>query len=120
MSLRIFWKQAHCSAGNKIRIFDAVVKSRLLYVLQTLEIPDAQMSRLEAFHYKGLRQILRMETTFMNRANTNNEVLRRANLATRSRNNRVQNKRDPQIPENCFDWTYFAPRSWSPLAEREF
>ena len=75
MSLRIFWKQAHCSAGNKIRIFDAVVKSRLLYGLQTLEIPDAQMSRLEAFHYKGLRQILRMETTFMNRANTNNEVL---------------------------------------------
>ena len=87
MSLRIFWKQAHCSAGNKIRIFDAVVKSRLLYGLQTLEIPDAQMSRLEAFHYKGLRQIVRMETTFMNRANTNNEVLRRANLATRSRNN---------------------------------
>ena len=87
MSLRMFWKQAHCSAGNKIRIFNAVVKARLLYGLQMLEIPDAQMSRLEAFHYKGLRQILRMDTTFINRANANDEVLRRANLATRLRNN---------------------------------
>ena len=52
------------------------MKSRLLYGLQTLGIPDAQMSRLESFHFKGLRQILRMEPTFVNRANTNNEVLR--------------------------------------------
>ena len=87
MSLHIYWKQAHCTAGNKINMFDAVVKSRLLYGLQTLEIPDAQMSRLESVHFKGLRQILRMEPTFVNRAITNTEVLRRANLAIRARNN---------------------------------
>ena len=52
MSLRFYWKQAHCTAGNKIRIFDAVVKSRLLYGLQTLEIPDVQMSLLESVHFK--------------------------------------------------------------------
>jgi len=56
--LDVFWKQAQCSTGNKIGIFDAVVKSRLLYGLETLEIPKSQMSRLEAFHLKGLRKIL--------------------------------------------------------------
>ena len=46
-----------------------------------------QMPRLESFHFKGLRQILCMESTFVNRSNTNNEVLRRANLAISTRNN---------------------------------
>ena len=61
------------------------MKSRLLYGLESLEIPKAQMSRLEAFQLKGLRKILKMEITFINRGNTNHEVFRRANWHMRAR-----------------------------------
>ena len=40
----------------------------------------ALLSRLESFQLKGLRQILGMTTTYFIRANTSEEVYRRANL----------------------------------------
>ena len=81
------WKRADCTAGNKIRPFDAVVKSRLLYGLQTLEIPDAQCRVLShSISNVYIHQILRMEPTFVNRANTNHAVRTTANLAIRTRN----------------------------------
>ena len=86
-SMDIFWKHAQCTVKNKLQVFNSVIKSKLLYGLETLEIPSAQMSRLEAFHLKGLRKILDMKTTFINRANTNQEVFRRANMALHHRNN---------------------------------
>ena len=89
--LDVLWKHAQCSTGNKLRIFDAIVKARLLYGLETLEITKPQMSRLEAFHMKGLRKILRMDTTFINRANTNQEVLRRASMAMGTRHRPEKN-----------------------------
>ena len=48
--------------------------------METIEIPVALLSRLESFQLKGLRKILGMTTTYINRANTNEEVFRRANL----------------------------------------
>ena len=53
----IFWKEAQCSLRNKILIYNAVIKSKLLYALETLEIPTSLLSRLEAFQLKGLRKI---------------------------------------------------------------
>ena len=79
-SLDIFWKEAQCSTRNKILIYNAVIQSKLLYALETIEIPVALLSRLESFQLKGLRKILGMTTTYINRANTNEEVFRRANL----------------------------------------
>ena len=78
--LDIFWKEAKCSLKNKVLIYNAVIQSKLLYALETIEIPTHLLSRLEAFQLKGLRKILRMSTTYVNRKNTNAEVFRRANL----------------------------------------
>ena len=61
-------------------IYNAIIQSKLLYALETIEIPVALLSRLESFQLKGLRKILGMTTTYFNRANTNEEVYRRANL----------------------------------------
>ena len=58
-----------------------LLHSKLLYALKTVEIPANLVSKLEAFQLKGLRKILGMTTTFFNRANTNAEVFRRANLS---------------------------------------
>ena len=79
-SLDIFWKEAQCSLKNKILIYNAVIHSKLLYALETVEIPTHLLSKLESFQLKGLRKILGMATTFVNRANTNAEVFRRANM----------------------------------------
>ena len=75
-----FWKEVQCSTRNKILLYNAVIQSKLLYALETIEIPVALLSRLESFQLKGLRKILGMTTTYINRANTNEEVFRRANL----------------------------------------
>ena len=44
--------------------------------------PSAPISRLEAFQLKGLRKILGTVTTYIDRSNTNEEVVRKANLQT--------------------------------------
>ena len=64
-SLDMFWTQACCSLKNKILIYNAVIRSKLLYALETVEIPTSQISRLEAFQLKGLRKILGMVTTYI-------------------------------------------------------
>ena len=79
-SLDIFWKEAQCSLKNKILIYNAVIHSKLLYALETIEIPTHLLSKLESFQLKGLRTILGMATTFVNRANPHAEVFCRANL----------------------------------------
>ena len=76
----IFWKEAQCSLKNNILIYNAVIHSKFLYALETVEIPTHLLSKLENFQLKGLRKILGMATTFVNRANTNAEVFRRTNM----------------------------------------
>ena len=79
-NLDIFWKEAQCSLKNKILIYNAVIHSKLLYALETVEIPTHLLSKLENFQLKGLRKIFGMVTTYINRTNTNAEVFRRANM----------------------------------------
>ena len=63
----------------KILVFDAVIRSKLLYGLETAMLTDAAQHKLNVFQLKGLRKILRMKTTFVDRANTNARVLVKAN-----------------------------------------
>ena len=91
-SLDLFWEQACCSLENRILIYSAVIRTKLLYALETVEIPASQISRLEAFQLKGLRKILGMVTTYIDRSNTNDEVFRRANsqVAFRGQDQTIQ------------------------------
>ena len=79
-SLNVFWKEAQRNLQNKILIYNAVIHSKFLYVLETVETPTYLLSKLENYQLKGLRKILGMATTFVNRANTNAEIFRRANM----------------------------------------
>ena len=78
--LDLFWKQARVPTKWKINVFNAVCVSKLLYSLEALQPTEAAASKLDTFQLKGLRKILHMHTTYIDRANTNNEVYRRANL----------------------------------------
>ena len=78
--LDLFWKQARVPTKWKIQVFNAVCVSKLLYSLEALQPTEAAASKLDTFQLKGLRKILKMSTTYIDRTNTNHEVYRRANL----------------------------------------
>lgn len=79
--LELFWKEAECSTKWKIQVYNAVVTAKLLYSLETLMPTKQTAEKLNVFQLKGLRKILKMHTTFIDRENTNEEVYRRANEA---------------------------------------
>ena len=74
-----FFKGSNCSKKCKIRVYDAVVRSKLAYGLESLQINECLKARIDAFHLKGLRQILRITTTYVDRAHSNQFVYDTAN-----------------------------------------
>ena len=61
---------------------------------------------VNAFHLRGPRSILGLETTFVNRRSTNEFVLRTASEHARQQ---IQLFSDPPQKESCISWTY----SWN-------
>ena len=77
--LDIFWKKSHCPAKFKLIVYDAVIRSKLVYGLDCVHILKHVMSKLNTFQLKGLRKILGMKTTFVARRNANELVYQEAN-----------------------------------------
>ena len=69
-----FWKHSDCSVCLKLGVYDAVIRAKLIYGLESAQINDSMKKKLDAFQLKGLRQVLKMQTTYMNRTNTNRAV----------------------------------------------
>ena len=65
-----YWKSDNASKKWQVIIFDAVVRSKLLYGLETVHLTDAMSKKLDAFQIRGLRKILKIAPTHVNRANT--------------------------------------------------
>ena len=53
---------------------EAVVRSKLVYGLESLYLTDSLQNKLNVFQLKGFRKILKMDTTYVNRANTNEVI----------------------------------------------
>lgn len=83
--MHLFFSQANCPIHWKLVVYNSMIRSKLLYGLETLELTTGLLSKLEAVQLRGLRKILHMSTTYINRANTNLEVYRRANQAIATR-----------------------------------
>ena len=76
--LNILWKIGKCSTKTKLLYWNAVIKTKLTYALETMHLTKTQLQKLDTFQLKGLRQILKMHTTFIERDNTNKQVRKRA------------------------------------------
>ena len=63
-------------------VYDAIVKAKVLYGLESAHLTIRWLRKLDAFQLRGLRQILRMVTTFVDRRMTNAEVFKRAGRGT--------------------------------------
>ena len=55
--LHLFWRHSNTPIRTKLIVFDAVVRSKLVYGLETVRMTTAQLNRINAFQLKGLRQI---------------------------------------------------------------
>ena len=78
VKLKPFWKAANCTIRWKLRVYQAIIPNKLIYGLETLHVTQAMLKKIDAFHLRGFRSILGLETTFVNRRNTNEFVLRTA------------------------------------------
>jgi microsomal dipeptidase-like Zn-dependent dipeptidase len=85
--LKPFWKAANCTTRWKLRVYHEIIQNKLIYGLETLHLTQAMLKKIDAFHVRGLRSI-GLETTFVNRRNTSEFVLR-----------------TPQ-ETCCFSWTF--------------
>ena len=77
--LDLFWRHSNCTAALKLHVMNAVVRAKLLYGLESAQLSDTHVAKLNTFQLKGLRKILHMKTTFVERANTNQLVIQKAN-----------------------------------------
>src|SRR6218665_2059107 len=62
-TLEKIWKSNGCGIRIKIRLYEAVVLSKLLYGSETWPMTVANGRKLDAAHNKGLRRILHLGGT---------------------------------------------------------
>ena len=78
--LNNFWNNNNCPNKFKIQVFDAVIRSKLVYGAESLKVTECMLSRLNAVQIKGLRKILNLEHSYIKRANTNKSIIEKANI----------------------------------------
>ena len=75
--MQTFWRHSNCTLNFTLNVIQAVLFSKVLVRLESAELQATALQALDVFHLKCLRKVHKMETTYVNRANTNQEVLKR-------------------------------------------
>ena len=70
----LFWNKANTSIKWKIQVFNSIVRSKLLYSLECIQLIASEISKLNGFQNKMLRKILGKPSTFVDREETNSEM----------------------------------------------
>ena len=78
--LDIYWREANPSISQKINVHDAIIRSKLLYGLESTAMSDTVKRKLDTFQLKGLRKILNIKTTYVDRSKDNMTVMQTARL----------------------------------------
>lgn len=72
--LNLYWKNSSTGKKWQLIIYDAVIRSKLLYNLETMCLTQSLRKKLDTFHLRGLRKILQVPTTYVDRRYTNARV----------------------------------------------
>ena len=63
-----FWKHGNCDLRFKLIVYDAVIRAKLMYGMESLQLnkeyTEHLKGKLDTFQLKGLRQILKLSTTW--------------------------------------------------------
>ena len=65
-----FWRHGDSTTKMKWTVYNAVVRSKLMYGLESVGLNQSTLRKLDVFQLKGIRKILRWGATFVNRANS--------------------------------------------------
>ena len=79
-----FWIHSNCSKRLNMLVYTAVIRSKLLYGLESAQLPDHVLAQLNTVQLQGFRKILGWKTTYVDRNNTNARLLLRTLPGTRS------------------------------------
>jgi len=77
--LKLFWNKANTTIKWKLQVFDAIIRSKLLYGLETMQLTQNEKLRIDAHQMKGIRRILNIPPTHVDRTWTNELVMKKAN-----------------------------------------
>ena len=72
-------EKSNCNARVKIKVLDAVIRSKILYGMESAQLNDPHLNRLQYIQLKGLRKIPKITTTYIDRHNSNEKVYEIAN-----------------------------------------
>eukprot|EP00973_Karenia_brevis_P088893 12328589-Karenia_brevis.AAC.1 len=61
----MLWKKIDNTAKAKLNIYNSIIRSKLVYGLETAGLTIGQNKKIDAFQQRGIRQILKIEPTFV-------------------------------------------------------
>merc|ERR1711953_475878 len=76
--LKTFWRNTSCNNKWKFQVFNACAMSVLMYGLEGIVLTQVLKQRINYFHTKAIRNILRIPAAYMSRI-SNNKVIEIAN-----------------------------------------
>ena len=77
--LKIFWGKCAAPKKWKLQVYNAIIIAQLIYGLNTMHMTDSAMNKLDSFHYKGLRRILKIDHAYFSRV-SNEQIIEKANI----------------------------------------
>ena len=82
-----FWRGSNCTVRQKLIVFEAVIRRKVLYGTESAQLNYPTLSRLNTFQLKGIRKILGWKTTYIDRSLTNDKLLAEAQSRLRGNKN---------------------------------
>ena len=74
--LQTYWKATDASKKWQLLAYDAIIKNKLLYGLETAQPSKADLKRIDAFQLRGIRQILGKNTHILGSLGNKQHTLR--------------------------------------------
>ena len=93
--LKLFWGKRETPSNGKVTVFNSVLKSKVLYGFETIQLTTNDISKLSAFQVKGLARILHLPHTFIDRTYSNQRVL---DILRNTHQNYVEKLSDTWLP----------------------
>ena len=72
--LKISWDTANTTTERKLQVFNAVIQSKILYGLETMQLTQRELNKVDSFQTRNFRHILRIPLTFVDRTQTIEKV----------------------------------------------
>ena len=94
--LQILWKRSNCPITFKIIALDAIVRAKLIYGTDSMQLNDPDLKRMEKFHLQAMRKLLNWDTTFINRENKNEKIYQEVNKKIKDTTKEINKTRKDQ------------------------